>query len=147
MAYFADDIATYLAANGCGTISGVNANIFVGRLPDTPANCLAIYERPGGPPLITMTGIGAASVAPAEDKTSNPRVQIRVRDTLYDVGRTKIYLAFSLLQGKTQTVLGTGTVTFKLIDAVQSPTHLGLDELQRHEWSVNFACMIEDGNR
>jgi hypothetical protein len=138
--YFADDIANYLATNGCGTI---NTSVTVGRLPDSPDNVLAVFERPGRPPFLTMTGASAP-----EDKTSNPRVQIRVRDTAYDAGRTKIYLAFSLLQGKTNvTLVGTPAVTFRLITAVQSPTHLGLDEEQRHEWTLNMDLQIDDDNR
>ena len=143
-AWWADDVATYLVAQGCGT--AVGTDVFVGRLPDTSPdtatdNILAIFERPGHGPLVTMTGSGS-TLAP-EDKTDRPRMQIRVRDTAYDAGRTKIWNAYKALQGKANTTLVTGGVSFKLITAVQEPTHLGLDEVQRHEWSQSFDVWIE----
>lgn len=149
MAYWADDVAAYLITQGVGTALGTD--VFVGRLPDpnpdNTDNIVGVFERPGAPPLMTLTGMGAASVAPPEEKTSRPRMTVRVRHDTYDGGRTMIYNAFKALHGKTNTVLGAGTVTFNLISAVQSPTHIGLDEVQRHEWVVNFDCSIQDNNR
>lgn len=142
--WWSDDVATFLVAQGCGT--AVGTDVFVGRLPDTTPdgasdNILAIFERPGHGPLVTMTGSG--SVTAAEDKTDRPRMQIRVRDVAYDAGRTKIWNAYKALQGTANSTLVTGGVLFKLIVAVQEPTHLGLDEVQRHEWSQNFDLTVE----
>lgn len=138
--WWADDVATYLATQISGGVVGTN--IFVGRLPDTAPdgstdNILAIFERPGHGPLITMTG----SSAP-EDKTDRPRMQIRVRDMDYDAGRAKIWAAYKALQGKANTTLVSGGVEFQLINAVQEPTHLGLDEVQRHEWTQTFDVVV-----
>lgn len=40
-----EDVGSYLQSTGIGT---VGKNIFVGTMPDTPTNCLAIYST-GGP--------------------------------------------------------------------------------------------------
>lgn len=144
MAYWADDVAAYLITQGVGTALGTD--MFVGRLPDpnpdVTDNITAVFERPGAPPLGTLTGTGIP-----DDKTSRPRMTIRVRHDTYDGGRTLIYKAFAALHGQANKTLGSGTVLFKLIDAVQSPTHIGLDEVQRHEWVLNLDLIIEDTNR
>jgi hypothetical protein len=89
-----------------------------------------------------MTGNSAP-----EEKTGQPGIQIRVRDLAYDAGRAKAWAVYALLEGKTNTTLVGGGVAVNLIVASQEPTHLGMDEVQRHEWSQNFIASIQDGNR
>lgn len=137
MTYLADDIADYLATQGCGTVS---SDIFTGRLPDTPDDCLAVIERPGAPPLMTLTGGSLAEL-----KIDRPMIMIRIRSADYSSGRTLAHLAFKALHGLTEVTLGGSLI--HLMEALQSPAHLGIDEKQRDEWSQNFALHFENQNR
>lgn len=137
--WIADDIADYLAAHGIGVVGD---DIFIDRIPAEPDDVVAVFERPGGPPLMTLTGGGVS-----ETKADQPMIQIRVRAVKYTDGKTTAEAIFALLQGVTETVLVVGGGIFHLISAVQSPAHLGIDENQRHEWSQNFSCLWENPNR
>lgn len=137
MSYLADDIADYLATQNCGTVA---TDIYTGRLPDTPDACLAVIERPGAPPLMTLTG-GTL----AELKIDRPMIQIRIRATSYNTGQVLAHKVFKALQGLTEVTLGGSLI--HLMEAVQSPAHIGLDEKQRDEWSQNFALHYENPNR
>lgn len=141
--YFADDLVGYISSLLAGTPA--LAPVFVGRIPDQPDDCVAVIERPGLAPLMTMTGKGVAPVAPAEEKSDRPMIQIRVRSTSYITGRSIAYTIFRGLHGIAETTIGDTPV--HLLEALQSPHHLGLDEKQRHEWSQNFAAHIEDLHR
>ena len=141
--YFADNVAGLLAAALAGTPE--IAEVFVGRIPDTPDDCVAVIERPGIEPLVTMTGQGTAAAAPEEEKSDRPRLQIRVRAVKYVTARSLAHVVFRTLHGLAETTVGDTPV--HLILAVQSPHHLGLDEKQRHEFSQNFDCRIEDLHR
>lgn len=141
--FFADDVAGYIAGLLAGTPE--LAEVFVGRIPDSPDSCVAVIERPGMAPLMTMTGKGAAPTAPAEEKSDRPMLQIRVRAEKYAISRQIAYTVFRGLHGLAEVTIGDTPV--HLLEALQSPHHLGLDEKQRHEWAQNYAAHIEDLHR
>jgi len=53
-------------------------DLFIGREPPKPKNCVTIYDAPGAPPLLTLEEEGEAY-----DYAS---VQVRVRNTKYSTG-------------------------------------------------------------
>lgn len=137
----ADDVAAYIDAHIADLT--LATNLFSGRYPDKPDDCVTVFARPGAPPLTTLTGHGALP----EMKTDQPMIQIRVRTMTYGPGQAWADAIFGLLQGITETVLDSGGGVVHLIDAMQSPAHLGIDEKQRHEWSQNFHVLWENPNR
>lgn len=71
------DIANILAAY---PIFGLTfaTNLFVGKEPDTPDNCVTIFDTPGEPPERLLTKVPTF--------VWRPSIQIRVRDTSYIAG-------------------------------------------------------------
>lgn len=125
-----DDIATYLQAQGVGT---VNADIFKGYYPDKPDNLVVLFEYAGEATEMTM-GTGDPII-------ERPGLQVRVRDKSYSAGRSKIALAVTALHGLANVVLG--GKRYLLIRANQSPESLGLDANNRSEFVVNFSVLKE----
>ena len=73
---FLPELGTYLAANVTDTTLTLGTNLFLGRLPDTPNTCVALFETGGLSPEETMGG----SSLPAY---TQPRCQILVRAADY----------------------------------------------------------------
>jgi len=119
------DIGGYLFAQGIGM---VGTDIFYGFMPDTPDNCIALFEYAGSPPDLHWDG-------------EYPGLQVRVRNKSYAAGREKIEQAKNTLHGLTEQTLG--TTRYLLIKAKQSPESLGRDANNRTEWVVNFTIIKE----
>lgn len=128
-------IARYLDANVTGvTLStGRTGNLFLGRLPDTPDEAVAVMPQPGRPQL-------------DRSPTDLPNVQVLVRGAKrthvggYDLARS-IYDALNCLDGVLLAAGGDDEVFLIGCTAVQSdPIPLGPDALERPEWSLNFQC-------
>ena len=148
------EIATYLQNSSLGLTMG--SNLFVGQLPDTPDECVAVGERPGQAPVMWLTGgvapTGATGVTgPAspvnESKLDRPTVQVRVRCPTYVTGNTLTQGIFGKLQGVTETTITSGGQLFHLIAALGSPAYIGVDVQQRHEWSQSYSVWFENGLR
>jgi len=120
-----EDIGNYLEQNGIGVLG---TDIFLGQLPASPDNVVALFEYAGYPPWLKLS-------------CERPGLQVRVRSTHYTTGRTKIEKVTQVLHGVTeQTING---VRYVIIQAEQSPFPLGRDENGRIEWAVNFTVMKE----
>ena len=137
----ADELGQYLGATVVGLVLG--QNLFVGRIPSQPDACTAVYESGGAQPLLVLTGPGRTP----EIKIDQPTFQLRVRDIKYDDAMTTMWACFKALQGVTEQYLIVGGAAWKLLYALQSPVNLGRDDLQRHEFSVNFRALYENPNR
>jgi hypothetical protein len=119
-----DDIASYLASEGIGV---VGTDLFKGQIPDSPDNCVAIFEYAGQRPETTHDNA----------TFEHPGLQVRVRNLNYANGRQKIHDVFEVLHGLCNTNLSS---TFYLsIFAIQSPESIGRDENDRVEFVQNFA--------
>lgn len=121
MSILAKELAAYLA-----TVSGVGAvgtDIFIGRQPETPNDCITVLETGGQEPS-------------AYTPLSKPTVQIIVRNTSYEAGRTKAATVFDALHQKANSDLGENYVYYVL--AIADVGYLDQDENDRHEWSMNF---------
>lgn len=132
MANILDELATYLAANGVGT---VETDIFEGLMPDSPEApdaVVALFEYPGGPPTAV--------------NTVEPRaIQVRTRALTYDAAKDKAELVYGLLHSMHERQLS-GT-RFLLVLAKQAPFSLGRDARQRHEFAVNFRVFYDNQAR
>jgi hypothetical protein len=116
------DIAVYLALNGFGTTDAPTPTIFTGYLPDTPDDCIAVYDTSGRPS--EFHGI------------DQPNFQIVVRDSSYSSAATTIQSIQDLLQFTTNTTIN-GTFYLN-ISNLQSPFSTGRDEKGRIEFKQNY---------
>ena len=120
------DIATYLDTQQ-GSLT-LGTNLFVGRMPDTPATCVTLYEYGGTAPDNTMGG--------GLPVLQNPSVQITVRATTYAAAETLINLCWVSLEGIVDESLS-GT-RYNRVSAIQSPFPLERDSQDRIIFVQNF---------
>lgn len=116
------ELAAYTAAQVSGLTAGTN--LFRGFMPQSPDVCVAIYEYPGGPPVL---GLGAANGISLE----NPSAQwvVRGEPEDYDTPRATaelIWLAVSQIQCS----ILSGT-QYYLPQPLQSPFKLKQDDNKR----------------
>lgn len=128
---FLTDVATYLAANGVGSVSG-SVNIFAGQLPATPDNAVGIIGNSGEAPN------------PYVPQLLYPRFQITIRNTDYDTGWQKLRAIRDLLHGK----FGLQFTNFHALSiyADAEGGALGEDTNGRHVFSINFRAEVRDGS-
>jgi len=120
-----EDIKDMLVDNSSlGLVFGTD--LFIGKIPTTPANCITIRDTSGGIPDISL------------DSSSfyNPTVQIIVRNTDYTVGYTLIENIRESLHGRAQETWN-GTL-YSVITAQSDIGSLGWDDNDRALFSINF---------
>jgi hypothetical protein len=116
----ADDIAAYMATRSLGT---VGTDIFVGEMPDSPNNCVALYQYQGEPPEL----VGGLE---------NPRLTVRVRNTTYSDGQNKARDVLKALHTLNEQTLGGRRYLY--IKAAGSISQLGRDRENRALFTVEF---------
>lgn len=119
------DIAQYLQSNGIGVLG---TDIFLGQLPASSDNVIAVFEYAGEPPDL-------------HSNIEYPGLQIMVRNKSYDAGRQKIEQIRNVLHGVTETVINLHR--YLLIRANQSPAFLQRDENNRAIFVCNFRVIKE----
>ena len=87
------EIGAYLVTNNIGTLG---TDIFLGLMPDSPDNCIALFEYAGSPPDLHWNG-------------EYPGLQVRVRNTSYAAARTKIGEIMTALHGLYEQTLSDGS--------------------------------------
>jgi len=127
-----DDIGTYLASQ-VGSLT-LGTNLFLGRLPDTPDTCVALYEYGGETPVSTM---GGDAMPPVEQ----PRIQVNVRAPGYSSANTLALSVWAALEGILNETL---TATrYHRVAAIQSPFPLERDSADRVIFAQNFRVQRE----
>lgn len=121
------DIAARIEADGNGI---VGTTIFVGRLPDSPDNCTAIYEYTGQQPLFTHDD--------PLPHIERPRFQVTVRNASYAAGRAAIETIYRELFLRNVALT---SARYLWIVPLQQPFYLRRDDNERVEFVVNFECM------
>lgn len=135
------EVATYLQAQGLSLTMGTN--LFVGQMPDSPDQLAAISTRPGMGAVRYLTG----GVQSAESKLDQPALVIRVRASTYVAGETLIQAIYGKLQGICETTITSGGQLIHLIRSLNSPSYVGVDVQQRHQWTQSFMVQYENGQR
>ena len=102
-------------------------DLFVGKEPATPDNCVSIFDIPGDAPLLTLDG---------GKNYYFPSVQIRVRNIDYLTGWDLIHNIQTLLHGIHNEIWN--STTYVLIRAVDNPFLLNWDENDRARFVVTF---------
>lgn len=127
-----DDVGTYMAANVTDVTLTLGTNLFLGRMPDSPDTCVAIYETAGGVPDDVF---GANSAPPIE----NAGLMCHTRATSYASCRS---LAVDIMTTLSKVINETLTATtYYKISATQSPFALDRDEQERMVFSCNFTAV------
>ncbi len=105
-------------------------NLFIGREPNKPNDCVTIFDTPGGLPMLALNK--------ADSNYYYPSVQIRVRRAMnsYLDGWELVNVIKELLHGVGPEIWN-GT-TYTLIKCTGEPFLLGWDENQRPWFIVNF---------
>jgi len=108
-------------------ITGVS-NVYIGSMPSTPDNAVAIYASGGYPRDLSGTEV------------EEPTFQVKVRNTSYATGETLCDTIKDLLHGQHDKTIGTGGTARKilLIQQQGDVLNLGRDENNRQMWSINF---------
>jgi len=125
----ADDIAAYLQTSSIGT---VGTDIFVGHMPDAPANCMAVIQSGGESP--EMAG-------PISGQIERPRLIVRVRNASYASGASKANDVLKALHTAGEVSLSGHRYLF--IRAVGSVNQLGRDHENRSLFSLDFVVTKE----
>lgn len=119
---FIEQVATYLQAQGIGTIA---SDIFIGNMPDLPNNCIAVINTGGIAPSIDIP-----------DK--RPTFQVLIRNTDYETGELKLTAIRTALHQFMNDYLVNGQTYVYSIFLNAEGGHIGKDVNGRDEWSVNF---------
>lgn len=117
MASTVHDLATRLASEGVGTL---NTNLFRGRMPDQPDDCLAVIEYAGSPGRLKLP-----NDRPLDER---PRAQIVSRAKLYKTAETKARAAYTAMHGRHLTL---NNSSYVWLHALQLPFFLREDESGR----------------
>lgn len=115
-------------------ITSVNDNIFLGDLPDTPNNCIALYQT-GGQSSVHSLG------ASVDETHETPTLQVRVRNTVYDTANTEIEQVKDILDGLVnQTINSNIYISVFMQGDINS---LGRDDRNRINLTVNFIVKVK----
>ena len=124
------DIAAYMEADSSGeSLVGLTfaTDLFVGKEPNSPDNCVTIFDTPGYPPQLTFL---------KGERYEYPSIQIRVRNRGYVAGFAMAESIKELLHGYGQVTIN-GTF-YSLIQCTGGPTLLDWDEKERARFILNF---------
>ena len=133
-----DILATYLAAQGAGTVKTSVAQPAVpwliykgGTPPGDRSDIITLTMYPGGPPIEVM-GSGTAGVIAEE-----PRVQVTARNLDYSVAMAKAEALWTVLHNYSGTVSG---VRILRIACNTQPYPIGRDDATR--FIIGFSCTV-----
>jgi hypothetical protein len=123
-----DEIANYIIEEGIDLELGVD--FFKGYLPDSPDDCVAIFDTGGAEP-------------DRDIPTGDPTFQIIVRSSSYPTAGDLMKSIVDLLHQKMNLRVTEGGTYFYYIFLLGEAGHIGRDKKNRDEFSVNFICKIK----
>lgn len=103
------------------------ANLFIGKEPVMPNDCVTIFDTPGLPPMLTLDG---------EVGYDYPSIQIRIRNNSYVDGYDLAKDIQDVLHGKAQETIN--NTLYSVIYSTGEPTLLDWDENDRARFIINF---------
>lgn len=119
------NVLSSLEAEELGLVFGIN--LFIGREPAKPDNCVTIYDYMGRPPAMAVDGTVGYEY---------PSVQIRIRNLSYFEGMDLIYRIQRYLHGRTnETADG---VLYGVIYCTSGPAFLDWDNNNRVRLIINY---------
>lgn len=109
-------------------------NLFIGREPANPSNCVTIFDTAGANPVLTLS----------KEEYEYTSVQIRIRDTSYENGWVRSEKIASILQGRAHEVWG--DYYYSLISIANGPFHYDWDENKRVRFIINVNIQRRKNN-
>ena len=103
-------------------------DLFIGREPATPNNCVTIFDTLGGGPQLTM--------GDDNDDYYNPSIQIRVRNNSYITGWNLANDILISLHGRADETYN--ETLYTLITCTSGPALLDWDDNNRARFIINF---------
>lgn len=104
----------------------LKTNLFVGREPTEPVDCVTIFDTEGEPPQLNLTDQGYEF----------PSVQIRVRSSAYATGWSMIEAIKNRLHGLSQETWN--STLYSVIYCGSGPALLDWDDNSRARFICNF---------
>ncbi len=124
---FTEQIATYLQANGVGTLA---TDLFISYLPeDSHLPCVGVFDT---------GGIQPDKYLPMK----HPTFQVFIRAASFDAGKTKLAAIRALLHQKMNSTLVVGEDYFFYIFALSEGGHIGRNDAGMDEFTMNFEALI-----
>jgi hypothetical protein len=122
-----EDLGGYLDTQSASITLGTN--FFLGYLPETPSDCVALLGMDGASPLFTH----GATNTPAIER---PNVQLLVRHSSYATGQSLSETLYRILTAiANQSISGT---TYLRVSAMDFPAFVERDQNRRSLFSTNF---------
>ncbi len=123
-----EDIKDMLEANSSLGLTFAD-NLYIGRQPSMPDDCVTIFDTPGSPPQLTLAGDEG-------DGYYYPSVQIQIRKNGYKTGLEDALDIEKYLHGKHMEVWN--DTTYVQIKCTGEPFLLDWDENERARFVLNF---------
>jgi hypothetical protein len=124
-----EDVRDILVANSSLGLVFAN-NLFIGKEPATPKNTVTIFDTPGFPDELLLTGSGNGNAY------QYPSIQIRVRNTSYIAGWDIIESIKNYLHGRANETWN-GTL-YTVIKCSSGPALLDWDDNSNVRFICNF---------
>ena len=105
-------------------------DLFVGKEPASPDDCVTVFDIPGDAPLLTLAGKGGITY-------HKPAIQVRVRNNDYETGWELTHDIQVFLHGINGEIVGGST--YLLIQSVDAPFLLDWDENDRARFIATFS--------
>lgn len=121
-----EDLAGYADTNTSLTLG---TDLFIGMMPESPSNCVGVFENSGAPGMYTM---GSYNLPRFE----RPQFQFIVRNSSYSTGRTladSLYRLFTAIAN--QTINGH---LYYRVEALGTPDVMDRDLNKRVLFTCNF---------
>jgi hypothetical protein len=105
-------------------------NLFIGREPSTPNNCVTIFDGVGEPPALTLSN---------DCTLEYPGINIQVRDTSYLAAANLCQQIKDILHGRNNEVWN--DTVYHAIICTGGPFLLDFDQNNRARFIVNFRLL------
>ncbi len=119
-------IADYFETKGIGTFG---ADIFAGKRPDSPIDCLTVYDTGGFPPK--------------KDTTASPTIQVSARSKIYPDGLKMLHQVHEILKDDYNFWLIYDQIWVYYTQAQGEPGHVGRDNNGNHLFSTNYNLWLK----
>jgi len=127
------EVGTYLDAATVSTADlTLGTNLFLGRMPDTPDTCVALYEEGGAAPVDVF---GADTAPPVE----HPSLVVHTRAAAYSTAQALSVDVMKLLAKVINEDLS--SVRYYKVEPVQSPFAFERDQQDRMLFSNSFMVL------
>ena len=126
------DVGAYLNTVYAASYSGkyaLGTNLFLSLMPESPSNCMGVFENPGVAPLYTF---GATRV-------TRPELQVLIRNDSYETGRSDSQEFFEIFVDLAETTVN--NKVYNRIEPSGLPGLISRDSNGRALFSMNFAVM------